>query len=41
MIKEEQYKAGLEGSIPVLVQSLNWLAIAEEIDDLYLGDAEV
>ncbi|XP_019097702.1 PREDICTED: probable ribose-5-phosphate isomerase 4, chloroplastic isoform X5 [Camelina sativa] len=41
MIKEEQYKASLEGSIPVLVQSLNWLAIAEEIDDLYLGDAEV
>uniref|UniRef100_A0A1J3E021 ribose-5-phosphate isomerase n=1 Tax=Noccaea caerulescens TaxID=107243 RepID=A0A1J3E021_NOCCA len=41
MIKEEQYKTNLEGSIPVLVQSLNWLAIAEEIDDLYLGDAEV
>ncbi|CAF2091474.1 BnaAnng10100D [Brassica napus] len=41
MVKEEQYKSGLEGSIPVLVQSLNWLAIAEEIDDLYLGDAEV
>ncbi|KFK31648.1 hypothetical protein AALP_AA6G140600 [Arabis alpina] len=41
MIKEDQYKAGIEGSIPVLVQSLNWLAIAEEIDDLYLGDAEV
>ncbi|KAG2262000.1 hypothetical protein Bca4012_013336 [Brassica carinata] len=41
MIKDEQYKSGLEGSIPVLVQSLNWLAIAEEIDDLYLGDAEV
>ncbi|XP_010481686.1 PREDICTED: probable ribose-5-phosphate isomerase 4, chloroplastic isoform X1 [Camelina sativa] len=41
LIKEEQYKASLEGSIPVLVQSLNWLAIAEEIDDLYLGDAEV
>ncbi|ESQ39516.1 hypothetical protein EUTSA_v10000979mg [Eutrema salsugineum] len=41
IIKEEQYKAELEGSIPVLVQSLNWLAIAEEIDDLYLGDAEV
>lgn len=41
MIKDEQYKSGLEGSIPVLVQSLNWLATAEEIDDLYLGDAEV
>ncbi|CAN6874912.1 unnamed protein product [Brassica oleracea] len=41
LIKDEQYKSGLEGSIPVLVQSINWLAIAEEIDDLYLGDAEV
>ncbi|CAN8272428.1 unnamed protein product [Cochlearia groenlandica] len=41
MIKKEQYKSGLEGSIPVLVPSLNWLAIAEEIDDMYLGDAEV
>ncbi|KAF2552681.1 hypothetical protein F2Q68_00035740 [Brassica cretica] len=41
MVKDEQYKSGLEGSIPVLVRSLNWLAIAEEIDDLYLGDAEV
>ncbi|KAL0657284.1 hypothetical protein Bca4012_077869 [Brassica carinata] len=41
LIKDEQYKSGLEGSIPVLVQSLNWLAVAEEIDDLYLGDAEV
>ncbi|KAJ0262671.1 ribose-5-phosphate isomerase 4 [Hirschfeldia incana] len=41
MIKDEHYKSGLEGSIPVLVQSLNWLATAEEIDDLYLGDAEV
>ncbi|XP_009101704.1 probable ribose-5-phosphate isomerase 4, chloroplastic isoform X1 [Brassica rapa] len=41
MVKEELYKSGLEGSIPVLVQSLNWLAIAEEIDDLYLGEAEV
>ncbi|XP_010529351.1 PREDICTED: probable ribose-5-phosphate isomerase 4, chloroplastic [Tarenaya hassleriana] len=41
MIKEEQYMSGLEGSVPVLVQSLNWMATAEEIEDLYLGDAEV
>lgn len=32
---------GPEGSIPVLVQALNWMETAEEIDDLFLGDAEV
>ncbi|XP_021298257.1 probable ribose-5-phosphate isomerase 4, chloroplastic isoform X9 [Herrania umbratica] len=41
MVKEDLYKCGLEGSIPVLVESLNWLETAEEIDDLFLGDAEV
>ncbi|XP_027339617.1 probable ribose-5-phosphate isomerase 4, chloroplastic isoform X2 [Abrus precatorius] len=41
IIEENQYKGGLEGSIPVLIQSLNWMAIAEEIDDMFLGDAEV
>ncbi|KAM6551647.1 hypothetical protein CsatB_001455 [Cannabis sativa] len=41
MISKNQYKSGLEGSIPVLVDSLNWLEPAEEIDDLFLGDAEV
>ncbi|XP_062094398.1 probable ribose-5-phosphate isomerase 4, chloroplastic isoform X2 [Humulus lupulus] len=41
MISKNQYKGGLEGSIPVLVNSLNWLEPAEEIDDLFLGDAEV
>ncbi|KAK4271009.1 hypothetical protein QN277_019767 [Acacia crassicarpa] len=41
IIEENQYKGGLEGSIPVLVQSLNWLETAEEIDDMFLGDAEV
>ncbi|XP_061370477.1 probable ribose-5-phosphate isomerase 4, chloroplastic isoform X2 [Gastrolobium bilobum] len=41
VIEENQYKGGLEGSIPVLVQSLNWMAAAEEIDDMFLGDAEV
>lgn len=41
IIEENQYKGGLEGSIPVLIQSLNWLATAEEIDDMFLGDAEV
>ncbi|KAK9267407.1 hypothetical protein L1049_009832 [Liquidambar formosana] len=41
IVTENQYKGGLDGSIPVLVQSLNWLETAEEIDDLFLGDAEV
>ncbi|KAL6332337.1 hypothetical protein AAG906_004903 [Vitis piasezkii] len=41
IIQEKQYKCDLEGSIPVLVQSLNWMETAEEIDDLFLGDAEV
>ncbi|CAJ1963080.1 unnamed protein product [Sphenostylis stenocarpa] len=41
IIEENQYKGGLEGSIPVLIQSLNWMATAEEIDDMFLGDAEV
>lgn len=41
MITENQYMGGPEGSIPVLVQALNWMETAEEIDDLFLGDAEV
>ncbi|KAF5472156.1 hypothetical protein F2P56_008896 [Juglans regia] len=41
MITESQYKGDLDGSIPVLIQSLNWMQTAEEIDDLFLGDAEV
>ncbi|WRX27491.1 Ribose 5-phosphate isomerase [Theobroma cacao] len=31
MVKEDLYKCGLEGSIPVLVESLNWLETAEEL----------
>ncbi|XVE91057.1 hypothetical protein DITRI_Ditri20bG0125700 [Diplodiscus trichospermus] len=41
MVTENQYKCCLEGSIPVLIESLNWMETAEEIDDLFLGDAEV
>ncbi|OMO73740.1 Ribose 5-phosphate isomerase, type A [Corchorus olitorius] len=41
MVTENQYKSGLEGSIPVLVERLNWMETAEEIDDLFIGDAEV
>ncbi|KAI6703103.1 hypothetical protein NL676_012239 [Syzygium grande] len=41
IITENRYKGALDGSVPVLVQSLNWMETAEEIDDLFLGDAEV
>lgn len=41
IVTEKQYKCGLDGSIPVVVKSHNWLETAEEIDDLFLGDAEV
>ncbi|KAI7727224.1 hypothetical protein M8C21_022519, partial [Ambrosia artemisiifolia] len=36
MVKEKQYKTAVEGSIPV-----SWMDTAEEIDDLFVGDAEV
>ncbi|KAL3522937.1 hypothetical protein ACH5RR_015771 [Cinchona calisaya] len=41
IVGENRYKSGLDGSIPVLIQPLNWMETAEEIDDLFLGDAEV
>ncbi|KAJ0016437.1 hypothetical protein Pint_11439 [Pistacia integerrima] len=41
IVPENRFKGGLEGSIPVQVQSLNWMDAAEEIDDMFLGDAEV
>ncbi|XP_024159118.1 probable ribose-5-phosphate isomerase 4, chloroplastic isoform X2 [Rosa chinensis] len=41
IVRENQYKCGMDGSIPVLVNPLNWMETAEEIDDLFLGDAEV
>ncbi|XP_060194387.1 probable ribose-5-phosphate isomerase 4, chloroplastic [Lycium barbarum] len=41
IIKEKKFKGSVEGSIPVLIKSVNWLETAEEIDDLFLGDAEV
>ncbi|KAJ8642087.1 hypothetical protein MRB53_018781 [Persea americana] len=41
IVTEEQYTRDLHGSIPVLVNSVNWMETAEEIDDLFLGDAEV
>ncbi|KAK6916910.1 Ribose 5-phosphate isomerase, type A [Dillenia turbinata] len=41
IIEGKQYKGSFEGSIPVLVHTYNWMETAEEIDDLFLGDAEV
>ncbi|KAG9155072.1 hypothetical protein Leryth_011053 [Lithospermum erythrorhizon] len=38
---EKQCKDSFEGSIPVLIRPVSWLETAEEIDDLFLGDAEV
>nr|ABC68263.1 ribose 5-phosphate isomerase-like [Saussurea involucrata] len=41
MLTEKQYKSVIEGAIPVLVKSVSWMDTAEEIDDLFVGDAEV
>ncbi|WCJ24414.1 Ribose-5-phosphate isomerase A [Euphorbia peplus] len=41
MITNKEYKDNLEGSIPVLVHSFNWMESAEKLDDLFIGDAEI
>ncbi|KAG8385161.1 hypothetical protein BUALT_Bualt03G0013000 [Buddleja alternifolia] len=41
IVKGNRYQGAVDGSIPVLIKSINWLETAEEIDDLFLGDAEV
>ncbi|KAM7505734.1 hypothetical protein LguiB_004638 [Lonicera macranthoides] len=41
MITGKQYKVFLDGSIPVLVKPFGWMETAEEIEDLFLGDAEL
>ncbi|XP_022873659.1 probable ribose-5-phosphate isomerase 4, chloroplastic isoform X5 [Olea europaea var. sylvestris] len=41
IVTGKQYQGAVDGSIPVLIRSINWLETAEEIDDLFLGDAEV
>ncbi|XP_042019382.1 probable ribose-5-phosphate isomerase 4, chloroplastic isoform X1 [Salvia splendens] len=41
IVTAKQYQGAVDGSIPVLIESVNWLETAEEIDDLFLGDAEV
>ncbi|XP_042465448.1 probable ribose-5-phosphate isomerase 4, chloroplastic isoform X1 [Zingiber officinale] len=41
IVTDNQYTGELGGSIPVLITSGNWLETAEQIDDLFLGDAEL
>ncbi|KAG9439604.1 hypothetical protein H6P81_019769 [Aristolochia fimbriata] len=41
IVSARQYTKNPDGSIPVLVDTVNWMETAEEIDDLFLGDAEV
>ncbi|KAL8508229.1 hypothetical protein ACS0TY_018715 [Phlomoides rotata] len=41
IVTAKQYRGSVDGSIPVLINSVNWLETAEEIDDLFLGDAEI
>ncbi|MQL93409.1 hypothetical protein Taro_026058 [Colocasia esculenta] len=41
IITENQYIRDPDGSVPVIIKSVNWMETAEAIDDLFLGDAEV
>ncbi|KAL4200521.1 hypothetical protein AMTRI_Chr02g211620 [Amborella trichopoda] len=41
IITQMQYTRDIDGSIPVVIRSERWMETAEEIDDLFLGDAEV
>ncbi|XP_078162649.1 nagB/RpiA/CoA transferase-like superfamily protein isoform X1 [Carex rostrata] len=41
IVAQGQYTKEIYGSIPVIINCGNWLLTAEEIDDLFLGDAEV
>ncbi|XP_042516370.1 probable ribose-5-phosphate isomerase 4, chloroplastic isoform X2 [Macadamia integrifolia] len=41
IVTERQYTGHIDGSVPVLVHTYNWMQTAEEIEDLFLGDAEV
>eukprot|EP00270_Netrium_digitus_P018104 TRINITY_DN6823_c0_g1_i2.p1 TRINITY_DN6823_c0_g1~~TRINITY_DN6823_c0_g1_i2.p1 ORF type:complete len:368 (-),score=73.09 TRINITY_DN6823_c0_g1_i2:120-1223(-) len=40
-VKDEKFVDKLEGDLPVLIKQEDWLETAEEIDDFFLGDAEV
>eukprot|EP00271_Cylindrocystis_brebissonii_P006735 TRINITY_DN1951_c0_g1_i1.p1 TRINITY_DN1951_c0_g1~~TRINITY_DN1951_c0_g1_i1.p1 ORF type:complete len:350 (+),score=43.35 TRINITY_DN1951_c0_g1_i1:228-1277(+) len=41
LVREKQFVEKLTGAIPILIRSEEWLDIAEEIDDTFLGEAEV
>ncbi|KAI5066404.1 hypothetical protein GOP47_0019028 [Adiantum capillus-veneris] len=41
IVDEPVFTQELTGVVPVLIQQEDWLETAEEIDDLFLGDAEV
>lgn len=41
IVDESKFTQELTGAVPVLIQQEDWLETAEEIDDLFLGDAEV
>ncbi|CAI5495238.1 unnamed protein product [Closterium sp. Naga37s-1] len=42
IVPEKHFEEGLiDGEVPVEIEQDHWLDIAEEIDDLFLGDAEV
>lgn len=41
VVEETKFTQQLTGAIPVMIRQENWLEIAEEIDDLFLGEAEV
>lgn len=41
IVDETRFTQHLTGAVPVLIRQEDWLETAEEIDDLFLGDAEV
>jgi ribose 5-phosphate isomerase len=41
IIEESKFVGQLKDAVPVLIEQEDWLEVAEEIDDLFLGDAEV
>ncbi|CAK9874775.1 unnamed protein product [Sphagnum jensenii] len=41
IIEESKFVGQLKDAVPVLIEQEDWLDVAEEIDDLFLGDAEV
>eukprot|EP00250_Pteridium_aquilinum_P011259 c19943_g1_i1 orf=958-1788(+) len=41
IVDELKFTQALTGAVPVLIRQEDWLETAEEIDDLFLGDAEV